>query len=142
MHVNGWGPYANPQGYSTDPLHAWFEGDFVRQHIQPQDVLAKVAGAWDCGCPIERRTALYLAATQAQVAPLYALEQAGGFKGDGRAGQAFVAERLAAAVAELRDLIVEAWRTSVDANVGYPPVIVRDVLAGKALPLKELVGLD
>lgn len=143
VHVNGWGPYANPQGYSMAPLHAWFEGDFVRQNIGPQDVLAKVEGPWVCGCPIERRTALYLAATQAAVAPLYALEKAGGFQGDGSAGRAFVAERLAAAVAELRDLIVEAWRTSPDANVGYPPVVVRDVESGKAaLPLKALMGLD
>jgi hypothetical protein len=142
VHFNGWGDYANPHGYTQAKLHAWFEGEFVRQHIRSEDILAKVAGYWDCGCPIERRTALYLAATLRTVEPFYALEQAGGFKGDAAAGKAFAAERLAAAVAELRDLILDAWRASIDVEVGYPPVPVRDVEAGKVVPLKELVGLD
>jgi len=143
VHANGWGPFANPNGYSQAKLHAWFEGDFVRQHVQPADVLAMVAAPWACGCPIERRTALYLEATLATVEPFYALEQQGGFKGDGFAGRAFAAERLAAAVAELRDMIVEAWRTSPDGEVGYPPVKVRDVESGKLpLPIEELEGLD
>jgi hypothetical protein len=143
VHANGWGPFANPNNYSTQPLHAWFEGEFVRQNVQPQDVLAKVPPSWSCGCPIERRTALYLEATLATVEPLYALEKAGGFKGDGLAGRAFAAERLAAGVAELRDLVVEAWRASPDADVGYPPVKVRDIEAGKKpLPIEEMKGLD
>jgi hypothetical protein len=143
VHYNGWGLFANPHGYSQAPLHGWFEGDFVRQNVQPQDVMAKVASYWSCGCPIEKRAALYLAATLSTTEPFYALEQAGGFKGDGFAGRAFAAERLAAAVSELRDLVVEAWRASPDADVGFPPVKVRDIEAGKAaLPLGELKGLD
>jgi hypothetical protein len=142
VHANGWGPFANPHGYSQAKLHAWFEGDFVRQNVQPPDVMAKVAGYWDCGCPIARRTAVYLAATLQTVEPLYALEQQGGFKGDAFAGRAFAAERLAAAVSELRDQIVDAWRASLDSEVGFPPVKVRDVEAGKALPLEQLKGLD
>jgi len=142
VHYNGWGPFANPHGYSQEKLHAWFEGDFVRHDIQPADILAKVAGYWECGCPIERRTALYLEATLATTEPLYALEKAGGFKGDAFPGRAFTAERLAAAVSELRDQIVDAWRASADSEVGYPPVKVRDVEAGKAPPIEELNGLD
>jgi hypothetical protein len=143
VHANGWGPFANPKGYSTAPLHAWFEGDFVRQHVQPEDVRAKVAPFWSCGCPIERRAALYLEATLETVEPFYALEKAGGFKDDGFAGRAFAAERLAAGVAELRDLIVEAWRASPDGDVGFPPVKVRDIESGaKPLPLDQLKGLD
>jgi hypothetical protein len=142
VHYNGWGPFANPGGYSQAPLHGWFEGDFVRQNIRPQDIMAKLTGYWDCGCPIERRTALYLEATLATTEPFYALEKQGGFKGDAFAGRAFASERLAAAVSELRDMIVDAWRASLDSEVGFPPVKVRDVEAGKALPLDELKGLD
>jgi hypothetical protein len=142
VHFNGWGPFANPSGYSQEKLHAPFEGAFVRAHIAPDDVRAKVGAPWDCGCSIEQRTALYLAQTLRTVEPYYALEKAGGFLGGAAAGRAFAAERLAAAVAELRDQIVAAWRASADDRVGYPPVAVRDVEAGKALPLGELKGLD
>jgi len=103
----------------------------------------RVAPFWSCGCPIERRTALYLEATLETVEPFYRLEKAGGFKGDGFPGRAFATERLAAGVAELRDLIVEAWRASPDGEVGYPPVKVRDVESGAApLPLEQMKGLD
>jgi len=96
----------------------------------------------DCACGIETRIAGYLTATQATVVPLYALEKAGGFAGDDPRGKAFVAERLAAGAAELRDLIVDAWRQSIDGVVGYPPVPVREVEVGKIVPLDQMLGLD
>jgi hypothetical protein len=37
----------------------------------------------------------------------------------------FAAKRMAAAASELSDLVVEAWRTSADAAVGYPKVKAR-----------------
>jgi hypothetical protein len=49
-----------------------------------------------------------------------------------------VAERMASAASELRDLVIEAWRTSADATVGYPHVKVRDVEAGKVVPIAEM----
>jgi hypothetical protein len=42
----------------------------------------------------------------------------------------------------LRDLVMDAWRTSVDVAVGYPHVKVRDVEAGKVVPIAELKGRD
>ncbi|HUA54545.1 MAG TPA: hypothetical protein VMB81_20375 [Candidatus Sulfotelmatobacter sp.] len=143
VHANGWGPFANPHGYSQAPLHAPFEGEFVRAHVGAADIMAHLVGRWDCNCPVERRTALYLAATLRTVEPFYALEQKGGLTTDPAAGAAFAAERLAAAVAELRDMTVDAWRASIDAKVGYPPVAVRDIESGAVSPpIGPLQGLD
>ena len=107
-----------------------------------RDMRAALAPYRDCGCGIAARTAAYLRATQAQVVPLYALEKQGAFRGGDRRGEDFAAARLAAGAAELRDMIVDAWRQSLDAKVGYPPVAVRDVLSGKVNPIGPLLGLD
>src|SRR5262245_40282926 len=67
----------------------------------------------------------------AQIEPLYALEKEGGFqRGDPR-GIAFATSRLAVGAATLRDMIVDAWRASAEAEVGYPMVNVRDIESGK-----------
>lgn len=47
---------------------------------------------------------------------------------------AFVTARLAAGAAELRDLIVEAWRASASDRVGWPAVAVAELEAGR-LPM-------
>jgi hypothetical protein len=143
IHFNGWGPFPNPNHYSTSTkLHAYFEGEFVRNHVDVGNVAAKVRPYADCGCTIEQRTVNYLLATRSQVIPLYELDKASGFDGSNQAGKDFVAERLAAAVSELRDLIVDAWRTSAEATVGYPPVRARDVEQGGPIPIDQLKGLD
>jgi hypothetical protein len=49
---------------------------------------------------------------------------------------------MAAAASELRDMVIEAWRTSGDAAVGYPHVKVRDVEARKVVPIVEMKGRD
>jgi hypothetical protein len=67
---------------------------------------------------------------------------AGTFSGDDLKGKDFAAERMAAAASELRDMVMEAWRTSADAAVGYPHVQVRDVEAGKVVPIGELKARD
>ena len=64
------------------------------------------------------------------------------FDSAGVRNKAFVAKRLADATGELRDLIVEAWRSSAEVSVGYPPILVRDIEAGKVNPLGSLQGLD
>jgi hypothetical protein len=74
--------------------------------------------------------------------PFYELDKAGAFSGDDPKGKDFAAERMAAAASELRDLVIEAWRTSADAAVGYPKVKVRDVEAGKVIPIAEMKGRD
>jgi hypothetical protein len=42
----------------------------------------------------------------------------------------------------LRDMVIDAWRSSADAAVGYPHVNVRDVETGKVIPIAELKGCD
>jgi hypothetical protein len=142
IHFNGWGPAPNPEGFTQDRIHAFFEGAFVRKFIDPQSVRADLSAYADCHCPIDQRVAAYLASTNAKVIPFYRLDKAGGFlHGDAR-GRDFAARRLAAGAAELRDEIVDAWRASAQASVGYPEVKVADVLAGKVDPYDSLYGLD
>ena len=141
-HFNGWGDYPNPNGYSTARLHGPFEGDLVLATVRPAAVAAKVARLKICGCPIEQRTADYLTTTGRQVIPFYELEKAGGLnRGDPR-GTAFATERLGAGASELRDMITEAWRASLDSKVGWRPIAVRDVLAGRVDPYPALYGID
>ena len=143
IHYDGWGNYPNPQGYSMQKgFHAFFEGAFVRSNITENDIRAWVRPYRECGCTIEDRTVTYLLATQGQLVQLYELQKRGAFVDGNAEGNQFVANRLAAAVLELRDMIVDAWRTSMDATVRYPPVKVRDVLSGEVDPIEQLKALD
>jgi len=142
VHYDGWGPFPNPQGFTTDRVHSAFEGAFVRANVTADDVRAKLSPYRDCACVIAQRTRQYLQSTLDQVEPFYALQKAGGFKyGDPR-GRAFAAERLAAGASELRDMVVDAWRASAKLSVGYPPVLPADVEAGKVDALGPLQGED
>ena len=81
-------------------------------------------------------------ATNAEVAALYRLDKGGGFlNGDAR-GRAFAARRLAAGADQLRDDIVDAWRASLGGTIGYPPLKVSDIVAGRIDPYDALYGLD
>lgn len=141
-HYNGWGDYPNPQGFTTARIHSPFEGDLVRDRVDPRAVAAQVPAPRDCDCAIEQRVAEYLTATNKLVVPLYELEKAGGLaQGDPR-GAAFATERLAAGVAELRDLVAEAWAASATRKVGWRPVAVQDVVDGKVDPYPALYGID
>jgi hypothetical protein len=143
IHYSGWGNVPNPQGFTTaTSIHAYVEGEFVHRNIAMPDIAARLPPYRDCACSIETRLAAYLRVSQATVVPLYALEKAGGFAGDDARGKAFIAERLAAGAAGLRDMVVDAWRQSADGVVGYPPVPVRDVEAGKIVPIDQMLGLD
>jgi hypothetical protein len=142
VHYNGWGDYPNPQGYTAAKIHAPIEGAFVRDNVTVAAVRARLAPLRLCGCAVERETATYLAATGAQAEPLYALEKAGGFAPGDPRGTAFVTARLAAGASELRDLIVEAWRASAQAQVGWPAVNVADVVSGKVDPFPALYAVD
>ena len=142
-HFNGWGEYPNPAGYSmARSFHGVFEGDVVRDSVRPKAVEAGVAPLRLCGCSIEQRTADYLMASNRLVVPLYELEKAGGLaKGDPR-GAAFATRQMSAGASELRDMIVEAWRASLDHRVGWRPIAVRDVLSGQVDPYASLRGVD
>ncbi len=142
MHYNGWGAFPNPAGYTQDKIHAPFEGAFVRGFVTMAMVQAHMAPLHDCGCPIEKRTADYLAVTGKQTEPFYQLQKVGGFVGGDARGRTFAAERLAAGADELRDLIVLAWRASPQGEAGWPAVKVADVEAGRLDPYDSLLGAD
>jgi hypothetical protein len=141
-HFNGWGDGPNPNNYSKARLHGPFEGDLVLATVKPAAVAAKVTPLRLCNCAIEQRVSDYLSATGKQVIPFYEMEKAGGMATGDPRGTAFATERLAAGSSELRDVIVEAWRASLNSKVGWRPVAVQDVLSGKVDPYPALYGID
>ena len=142
VHYNGWGPGPNPEGFTTQRIHAPFEGPFVRANVTLEAVRAKMPPPADCRCEIEARTSAYLGQTFGFVLPLYQLEKAGGFMGADPRGVAFATERVAAGAAQLRDLIVAAWNASAFGAVGYPATPVAQIEAGQADVYTLLYGDD
>ncbi|MFI4964135.1 MAG: S1/P1 Nuclease [Caulobacterales bacterium] len=142
VHFNGWGEFPNPDGYTAARIHAPFEGDLVQASVTGAGVMAQMLAPADCKCALQKHVADYLAATAALVVPLYRLEKAGGLAPGDPRGAAFATRRIAAGASELRDLIVGAWRVSAGETVGYKPVSVADVLAGKVDPYSALYGID
>jgi hypothetical protein len=142
IHFNGWGDFPNPGGYTTAKIHAPFESDLVQASVTEAGAMAKVLPPRDCRCALQKRVADYLAATGALVVPLYQLEKAGGLAPGDPRGPAFATQQIAAGASELRDLVVEAWRVSATETVGYKPLAVPDVIAGKVDPYSALYGID
>ena len=138
VHYNGWGDFPNPEGFTTEHVHVPWENKYVHEYVTDKDVAAAIPAARDCACAIAARIAAYLTATQAEVVPFYRLEKAGAFKTPTPDGKAFTVGQLALGAAELRDMIVDAWHESDEQSVGYPPVKVSDVEAGKADPYEAL----
>jgi hypothetical protein len=143
IHFNGWGPFPNPNGYTTEHVHVPWEGPYVRQVVTFDALKAAITPFHDCNCPIEQRVGAYLSDDLATVIPFYELEKAGAFKPGVAKGVAFTTGRVAAGASELRDEIVLAWRASADAKVGYQPEFsVGDVESGKVDPYDGLYGDD
>jgi hypothetical protein len=140
MHFDGWGHFPNPNGYTTRPIHAYFEGEFVKRNLTRAAVAAEVGPYKPCHCSIEEQTKALILASLAEVAPLYALEKVGGFKPGDPRGIAFTTARLAAGATATRDMIVEAWLGSADQTVGYPGVTARDIESGKVRATPGLFG--
>ena len=136
VHYNGWGPYPNPNGYSTDThVHANFEGAFVRAHATLGAVVAHMKPYAPCNCSFETQVPAYLRATDAYVVPLYELEKQGAFASGTPAGIDFVDARLADGAAMLRDAIAEAYFDSENQKVGYPESATPlEVESGKVAP--------
>ncbi len=142
VHHNGWGSYPNPHGYTDDKLHAPFEGAFVHDHLTVASVEAAMPPLRPCA-PIDTCTLAYLTTTSTEVEPLYTLWSAGDFNRADAKAVAFATARVAAGAAELRDMVVAAWRASDDASVGYKPDIsVKAAEAGQAVPTGALYGSD
>ena len=134
VHYNGWGKFPNPEGFTDAKIHSLFESTYVHANITDEDVRKAMPAYRDCQCTIAVRTADYLIADQAEVAPLYRLEKQIGFTKKSPAADAFVIKRLAAGAAELRDMIVDAWHHAADLGVGYPEKKVSEIEAGKIDP--------
>lgn len=142
VHFNGWGDYPNPKGYTTAKIHNPFEGELVVSGVTLAGVQGRMSPFRSCGCATEQRTVDYLLASAAEVEPLYELEKGGRLKPGESQGLDFATRRLGAGASELRDLIVEAWRASAQAEVGWKPVKVSDVEAGRVDPYDALRGAD
>jgi hypothetical protein len=141
-HFNGWGPYPNPNGYTTSKIHLPVEGAFVHDNVGIEAVRGAMAPPRVCACSIQAMTADYLAATNAEVEPLYRLDKTGGFQDGDADGQAFAAARLAAGASAMRDMAVAAWRASETITVGWPETRVTDIEAGRIDPYEILYGID
>ena len=142
VHFNGWGDGPNPKGFTTAHIHGLFEGELVKAGVRGPAVKAAMVPPKPQDGPLEARVAAYLATTGAQVEPLYELEKAGGLRDADPRGVAFATARLGAGASELRDLIVEAWTISPKVTVGWSPVSLSDIEAGKADAYKALYNKD
>jgi len=146
IHFNGWGKYPNPNGYTTAPIHAPFEGSFVSKFVDFNVVNGQVRPYTDRGVgTIEQRVPLYLAETLDQLVPAYAAAQASGddnYQTAQPAELAIVTQQLAAAVAELRDEIVDAWRQSALISIGFPQVRVSDIESHAVPMTTTTLGAD
>jgi hypothetical protein len=131
IHYNGWGNGANPQGFTTERIHTPFETGYVNANISQSMVRAAMPAPADCACAIEARVSAYLVASAEQVVPLYRLEKGGAFRAATGEGIGFATLMVARGAAELRDLIVMAWKDSDNAGVGYPAVKITDLESGK-----------
>ena len=142
VHFNGWGDVPNPAGYSNAKLHAPFESELVRATVTEAGVAAKMPPPRSFAGSLEQRTADYLASTSRLVVPFYEMEKSGGLAPGDLRGPALATQQIAVGASELRDLIVLAWKASSGQSVGWRPVSVADVVAGKADPYPALYGID
>jgi hypothetical protein len=137
-HYDGWDRFADSKG-----IHARFETAFVVKNVTLAAVLAAIPPYHPCGCTIGQFVARYLAATNAQVVPLYELGAAtDSFRDATPAAVTFATARVAAGATALRDLVAEAWAASASAAVGYPAVNVRDLESGAVPVTRKLIGND
>lgn len=131
VHFNGWGNFPNPDNFTNaGNTHSQFEGAFVRDFVTREAIAAAIPPYRDCACTIEQRTEQYLTASLAEVIPFYWLATRGAFLAADAEGAAFAAARLGAGAAELRDMIIDAWRASATWVVGFPLIKVEDIESG------------
>lgn len=142
-HYNGWGDYPNPEGFSTERVHQGIDGSPALSGLTRDGVMAEMPAPRPCDCAIDKRVIDYLLDSNSLVTPLYRMIGEDAFKPGDPRGAKFSTGRLAVAAAELRDLIVMAWRESATVKVGYPQVSVADIESGKlADPWDSMVGKD
>ena len=141
IHFNGWGNYPNPNGYTTNHIHSYFESEFVTKYAKAAAVAAKIP-AYTPANPTQLLTqtqiasivGTYLSDTAKAVGPLYTLYASGDFTNGSPKAIDFTDAQLARGATEFRDLIALAWEDSLNAGVGYPQIPVRDIVSGKVVP--------
>jgi hypothetical protein len=138
VHFNGWGKYPNPEGFTEAKIHSPFESTYVHGAISEKEIAKAMPAYRDCKCQIWDRTADYMIATQAEVAPVYRLEKKVGLSKHSPDMDAMVTKELGRGAAELRDMIIDAWKKSADMSVGYPEKKVSEIIGGGADPLDSL----
>jgi hypothetical protein len=134
IHYDGWGEGPNPQGYRTERgIHAKFESDFVNANIVEADVKARMRPYRHCAATLQTCVQDYLAVAATLVDKTYALEKAGALDTPTAEAKDFVAQRLADAASQLRDMVIDSWREAGTASLGYKiKTPVADYEAGKA----------
>ena len=122
IYYNGW-KGANPNGYATDTrMHSRFESGYVGANVSRADVAAHVDSVAHVVQDLRAGIMAYLAASNAQVEPLYRLDKAHTFDVSTTSpeNKQFTVDRLAAGARMLRDLWWTAWVTSAPAST-VPP---------------------
>lgn len=130
VHFNGWGDGPNPNGYTTDHIHAFFETEYLKHNVTASAVRAALPAPMAARQDISAETSRYLLATKGRVDDVYRLYKAGAFVDGNPQAIGLEVTSLAAGVGEMRDLIVAAWAATDHAKVGYPAVPLADILAG------------
>ena len=131
IHYNGWGDFANVNGYTKERIHVPLEGPYVRSVVTAETVRAGMPAYEACSLKIEQCVQKRLTRNWQEIIPLYELEKAGGFKeGDAR-GKAYMTKLVARGAADLRDCLMEAWAASKTQGVGYPAKSFEDITSGK-----------
>jgi len=131
VHFNGWGNFPNPNNFTQAPIHAPFEGSYVKQFVTPKDIARALPPYHDCQCEIEAREAQYLQTTLAQIPMTYQLASPSqNYTIKNPQAVTFVTQRLAAGAAELRDQIIDAWNSSATWTIGFPLIKVADIESG------------
>ncbi|WP_395676932.1 hypothetical protein [Inquilinus sp.] len=132
VHFNGWGNWPNPNNYTNAPIHGPFEGTFVKSFVGERAIRAALPRYRDCSCQIEQRVHDYLQTTLGTVERTYQLAPStNNYTTPTPVAVGFVAQRVAAGAAEMRDMVIDAWKSSATWTVGFPAIKVSDIESGK-----------
>ena len=115
IHYNGWATSSNPDGYTREPLHWRFEGEFVKAKIRPEDFTGLVKPAQRLQDPFAD-IMKYLFESFGQVTELYRMDKTARWdaRNTNPDSKKFVTARLAAGSQMLANLWYTAWLGSAN----------------------------
>lgn len=142
IHYDGWGPYPNPEGYTTAAIHWPIEANFVRLHIMPAAIRAHMKALFVCPQAVEVCVSQRLTRNFQALVPLYQLEKDGGFRPDDPRGGPFLTGLIAQGASDLRDMIVEAWDRSDKVAIDFSQHSYLDAKSGTIKDLYALIYGD